>query len=355
MKKALCTLFAVALMLSLAIVPVDAAEDCVLELRGPDSTTVGESFTVELYLSGNPGFSSAQLTLGYNSNVLRCTQCSTGELLSDMLSAVNCNGSDGAAVAAAGAVDSHGDGILASFTFEVIASGNCDFELKNVKLLNSAGEALSSAVGTFSLTAAAQTGQTATPAPTDEPAKIALADIEGHRAEDSIAALAQRGIVEGYPDGTYRPDAPVTRAQFVTALWRAMGSMEPQSEPPFRDLSPTGYYRTAVAWAAESGIVRGVGDELFKTHGHISRQEAAAMLHRGAGSPVGGELMFSGIYDGHFADSDDLAHWAKDAVYWAVYEELWCGIGSGEYGEVLGGRQGLTRGEMAVMLAELTR
>lgn len=355
MKKALCVLLTAVFIFSLAIFPALASEKATLELSPRGSAAVGSSMTVELYITGNPGFSSAQFTLIYNTKVLRCVQCSAGELLSDMLSAANDGGSGGAVIAAAGAEDCRGDGVLASFTFEVIAPGQCGFELKGVKLTNSRGEALSPGLGVLELSASSRTNEAPTPEPSNEPEIISFADIEGHWAEDSIAAFGETGIVNGYPDGEYRPDAPVTRAQFVTALWRAMGSPRAESEPTFVDLSPQGYYRAAVAWAGEKGIVRGIGAELFKTHGHISRQEAAVMLYRAAGSPMGGEMMFIGVYEEHYKDIADLAPWAKDAVYHAIYGEYWCGIGGREYGDVIGGALGLSRAEMAVMLEGFLR
>ncbi len=355
MKKALCALLAAALIFSLALIPAGAADSFKLELRATGEAAVGGTLTVELWCSGNPGFSSAQFTLSFNSAVLECTACTPGELLTDMMSAANPNGSGGAVIAAAGTENTVGDGLLARYSFNIVKAGDCGFELINTKFLTVDGAALSPALGTLSLSAAAsiltpEYTTAPTPSPTSTPESAAFTDTEGHWAEDSILALAGAGIVNGYPDGGYRPEAAVTRAQFVTALWRSMGSPQTDTEPPFIDLSPEGYYREALAWAAEEGITLGISPELFKTHGHISRQEAAAMLHRASGSPKGGEMVFGGIYDKHYEDSASPALWARDSIYWAIYEGLWCGADD----TVLRGEDSLSRAGMAVMLAEFT-
>ena len=94
-------------------------------------------------------------------------------------------------------------------------------------------------------------------------------------------------IASGYPDATYRPDLPITRAQMIGMLHRIAGS------PPAAGLPATGlsdvpaWIDTAARWAVAEGIVTGYGDGTFRPDRSITRAEVARMLHRSVGSPPG--------------------------------------------------------------------
>ncbi|MBC7324886.1 MAG: S-layer homology domain-containing protein, partial [Moorella sp. (in: Bacteria)] len=74
--------------------------------------------------------------------------------------------------------------------------------------------------------AGAEIGRPGRPAPGPGPKPAAFSDIAGHPAEKEITALAEKGILKGYPDGTYRPDRQVTRAEFTVMVARALGLKE---------------------------------------------------------------------------------------------------------------------------------
>ena len=90
------------------------------------------------------------------------------------------------------------------------------------------------------------------------------------------------GIINGYEDGTFRPNATVTRGQFITMLWRAIG--EPEAENA--DLSFTDAanipdaYKAAVAWCTENGIILGYDDGTFRHDEPISRAQMATFSYR---------------------------------------------------------------------------
>ena len=90
---------------------------------------------------------------------------------------------------------------------------------------------------------------------------------------------AEKGIVLGNPDGTYDPTAPVTREQMVTILYRYAGSPETEAELSFADKDLVEEWaEKAVAWAADSGIVQGVGMNLFDPDGNTTRAEIAQVM-----------------------------------------------------------------------------
>jgi len=68
------------------------------------------------------------------------------------------------------------------------------------------------------------------------------------------------GIMHGKGDGNFSPNAPMTRAQLVTVLWRIDGEPAPAYTAGFSDVADNQWYTDAVNWAASRGIVNGVGD-----------------------------------------------------------------------------------------------
>ena len=147
-----------------------------------------------------------------------------------------------------------------------------------------------------------------------------------HWAFASVERAAELGLVTGYSDGTFRPDTPVTRAQFVLMLWRMCGKPAAAKAASFADASAD-WYQDALSWAVEKGYVNGLSDTRFGPDVPITRQQAMAILFRLNGGQSGTELTLTGIYEQTFADSTTIASWAKDATWWAVYHELVSGVG----------------------------
>ena len=132
-----------------------------------------------------------------------------------------------------------------------------------------------------------------------------------HWAFDQINALAARGVVGGYPDGYFRPEAKITRAEFVVMLARLSGQSLPAYNGRFKDVTTDKYYAQAVSWAAAAGITLGDGKDNFLPDALISRQEMAAMLYRYASHlrislPAGTAVSFT--------DSASIASYASTPV-----------------------------------------
>ena len=143
----------------------------------------------------------------------------------------------------------------------------------------------------------------------------------------------------------------MTRAEFVNILWRACGSPAPKTQPTFKDLDPNQkWYWDGIAWAAENKVMVGLSTEKFDPSGSVTREQLVSVLHRLAGSPVGMEAMFTGVYDASFADSGKISSWAKNSVYWSVYNEILCGESAVELKNTLAPTSAATRAQIAVML-----
>ncbi len=96
---------------------------------------------------------------------------------------------------------------------------------------------------------------------------------------DAIAWMVENGITTGTTPTTFSPDDPLTRAQFVTFLWRLNG--RPEAEPgPFTDVSPAGFASTAVGWAVDVGVTQGTSPTTFTPEADTTRGQTAAFLRR---------------------------------------------------------------------------
>lgn len=116
-----------------------------------------------------------------------------------------------------------------------------------------------------------------TPAPVTG-AAARLKDIELSWAQDAIASLVDEGIIAGYPDGTFKPENPVTRAEFAKMVARAF-AIRPTGEPRFRDIK-NNWAKAYITALTEAGIVSGYPDGTFKPERHITRAEMVTMLVR---------------------------------------------------------------------------
>ena len=98
---------------------------------------------------------------------------------------------------------------------------------------------------------------------------------------DAIRWASANGVVTGYADGTFRPDAPVTRQQMAAILWRYAGRPAAEAGTDFADESViSDYASTAVDWARSSGLISGRAGNMFDSYGRATRAQTAVILFR---------------------------------------------------------------------------
>ncbi|UFJ41323.1 S-layer homology domain-containing protein [Brevibacillus humidisoli] len=110
-------------------------------------------------------------------------------------------------------------------------------------------------------------------------------DIKGHWAEEEILALSNMGFIQGYPDGTFRPNNPISRAEFAALLERALNKIgiEKEGEQPhtrFKDVPQSSWYYLSVNWLENRGNIPidKYPNGLLKPNEPISREEMALWL-----------------------------------------------------------------------------
>ena len=134
------------------------------------------------------------------------------------------------------------------------------------------------------------------------------------------------GLMNGTSEHTFAPNANVNRAMAATVLYRIAGEPEIEGESPFNDVPAGKYFTNAVIWAEQNGIVNGYPDGTFRPDVSITREQLAAILYRYAGSE-GKATAEAAVLD-EFPDAYKVHSYAQDAMGWAVGAELINGVGS---------------------------
>lgn len=99
---------------------------------------------------------------------------------------------------------------------------------------------------------------------------------------EAITWAAQEGVTTGYKDGTFRPKQDVTRAEFAAFVYRAAGEPEftAPAESPYSDVLPGQAHYKAITWLHEQGIIEGYGNGTFRPNANIDRGEVAVVMER---------------------------------------------------------------------------
>ncbi|MBU7006555.1 S-layer homology domain-containing protein [Phosphitispora fastidiosa] len=110
--------------------------------------------------------------------------------------------------------------------------------------------------------------------------KKSFADTAGHWAQDDINILASKLIISGKTQDIFAPDKEITRAEFAAILVRALALQPNVKNAKFSDVPSGAWHEAAVAAAEEYGIITGYTDGTFRPNAKVTNEEAAAMLIR---------------------------------------------------------------------------
>lgn len=169
----------------------------------------------------------------------------------------------------------------------------------------------------------------------------------GHWSHAGIDYTLELGLFRGTSDTEFSPNVAMTRAMLVTVLYRLDGQKEPTGANPFTDVEPDSWYTEAVIWAVENEIVLGMGDGTFAPEAEITREQMAAILYRYAA--YRGDDMTTDADLAAFPDEERVSAYAREALAWAVDRGLINGVAQG--GESwLEPQAGATRAQVATIL-----
>ncbi len=149
---------------------------------------------------------------------------------------------------------------------------------------------------------------------------VKLTDIGGHWAEKNIMYLVDRGIINGYADGTFKPDKNITRAEFVTIIVKAL-DLATSKINSFSDIE-SHWAKDAISIAYANGIVKGFEDGSFKPNELITREQMATIV-------VNAFKLESKQSNKQFMDQSLISPWAKESISTIVEHGIFSGYQDG--------------------------
>ncbi|MFC5452112.1 S-layer homology domain-containing protein [Paenibacillus aestuarii] len=169
---------------------------------------------------------------------------------------------------------------------------------------------------------------------------LKFSDLNGHWAEQNIKKLVEMGVIDGYSDGTFKPDNNMTRAEFVSIIVKAF-NLQTQEGKVFADTT-NHWAKSLIATAAANVIISGYSDSEFAPNDLVTREQIASMLVKATHM----DLASSNLT---FKDQDEISDWAQDAINTVTAKGLMDGYQDG----TLKPQGNATRAEAATLLLRI--
>ena len=171
---------------------------------------------------------------------------------------------------------------------------------------------------------------------------LAATDTNGHWAESAINSWISSGYINGYPDGTFRPNNAISRAEFVTIANKAFGFTSSQGIS-FNDVKPGYWAYSEIQKGVAAGYIQGDTIGTFRPGSAVSRQEAAVMLSNLAGYSSDEGAAYN------YTDRWAMANWAAGAIGAVSRNGVMSGYPDGTFRP----QQALTRAEAVASLQKI--
>ena len=167
---------------------------------------------------------------------------------------------------------------------------------------------------------------------------------ENHWAYQCVTELQNYGVISGYTDGTFRPDAPVTRGEFIKLITEGMNINTTATDAvSFTDVTADNWVYPYVQRLALVGVIQGYEDGSCGVDKNISRQEAAVLVERAL--KIKNTAFIEAVTEA-FIDESDIADYAKEAVKNLSAAEIISGFEDGRFMP----KENLTRAQAAVII-----
>ena len=169
---------------------------------------------------------------------------------------------------------------------------------------------------------------------------IKFTDVEGHWAKDDIYEFVENTYIDGYEDGTFRPNNPISRAEFIKLVNKVF-KLTKTDLVNFTDVDSRDWYFYDLCVANKAGYIDGYEDGTFRPNNPISREEAAKII-----------ATYKNIKDsthdkvGNFTDRQDISDWAIDSIEGVVENGYMNGYLEGN----ISPKNNITRAESVTML-----
>ncbi|MBP1924249.1 hypothetical protein J2Z76_000102 [Sedimentibacter acidaminivorans] len=170
-------------------------------------------------------------------------------------------------------------------------------------------------------------------------------DYIGHWAESTIQSWLDNSYITGYLDGSFKPDEPVTRAEFVKMANNFLGFSE-KAAISFTDVSPNDWYYEEVQKAYKAGYIHGASELLFNPNSNLTREQAAVIVSKILGLELNPENVQ------RFSDSELISDWAKEYVNAVAVAQIMLGYSQDN---TFMPQKPITRAEAIVLLDRLNQ
>jgi hypothetical protein len=316
--KWLSAIIALLLCLTLSPVHTSAAEAPAFTMRlDQERHELGQMMTVTVEASGLTDLYGFELVFGYDQTRLKLLGANS-QLKGFSIKPI---AGDGGQIVFAhtktGAVaGDNGALTLCTLTFEALAEGETSVRLISAKLVDS------------KLKASQPTARTELTSVIGKPiVRHTFTDLEGHWAKAKVERAADLGIAAGYADGTFRPNRPVTRAEFAAMLARALVlDLKKAEQAAFKDQAELPVWsRPYVAAVAAEGYIKGYADGTFRPNQLITRAEMTVILTRAL------NVIAEPGKQAAFADRASIPAWAEPSIAAAVDMKLVQGKGANTF------------------------
>ncbi|MCU6712693.1 S-layer homology domain-containing protein [Paenibacillus sp. J5C_2022] len=228
---------------------------------------------------------------------------------------------------------------LVTITFQRVAAGPAELTLNEAKLVDSE---LKMSVHASNIREEIWLGRVETP----------LVDISEHWAESDIREAASLGWVSGYKDGTFQPDRPVSRAEFATLLVYGLRLEAGTGDLPFPDMKASDWHYNAIDRAYSHRLIDGYEDGTFRPNTRIAREQTMTIIARAiALTELKTKLPVRAVDEvlDPFTDSAAISTWARSGVA----DCLLSGIVTGRSADLLAPQSSLTRAEAVIIVLRL--
>ena len=174
-------------------------------------------------------------------------------------------------------------------------------------------------------------------------ASISFADTDNHWANEEIRFLKEKGVVSGYPDGSFRPDQNITRAEFIKTINYLVGYSE-KGEVYFKDVKGDSWYYGEVGKAIKAKYINGYEDNTLRPDNPITRQEAAKIIAMAFG--IENDELITSVA---FVDNNQISNWAWESVNILKNKGYLSGYSDGSFRP----NSPITRGEVVKIISNM--
>ncbi len=365
------------IMVSMLLCGIAFADDLPTVFITDAETTGTNDITVSIFASENTPFCGGSMNLVYDNTLLKSKSYKTSDLLAGCIANVNLAYTDNSIrFSWAGTEEITSGGVLFDVTFEVIAMADfeTDITIDKLKLGDIDGgkiEAVSenghikyvketSSTTTTGRHSGRSSGGTTTLNPNQNnetntetqntTANMSFSDVkESDWYYSYVKAVYEKGLMKGISDTEFAPNEKLTRAMFVTILYRMDGEPE-ANQSAFTDIEKDSWYEKAVAWANANGIVQGVSENEFAPNTNITREQMATIIFRYAKyKEIDTEAVTKDTNTLSHNDVFEVSDWAKEAMHYCIAAGI---INGDENGNLLP-HNTATRAETAAVITRL--